>query len=75
MNSIKTLSNFNTVINSEPLCMTKHKEILKKLEINEDDSCLSDLEDEIFKSCHHGNSSLKETKAPSKIFSTQKTNT
>jgi hypothetical protein len=77
VNSIKSFSNFNTMTNSEPLCMTRHKEILKKLEINEDDSCLSDLENEIFKSCHHGNSTTKETKAPSeksKIFSTQKTN-
>jgi len=75
VNSIKNLSNFNTVTNPEPLCMTKHKEILKKLEINEDDSCLSDLEEDIFKSCHHGNSSFKENKAPSKIFTAQKTNT
>jgi len=72
---INSNKNFSALpsISSEIFCVSKHKEILKKLEINEEDSCLSDLEDEIFKSCHHGNLSMRNQNTPEKsgIFSSQ----
>lgn len=34
-----------------PVCRSKHLEILKKLELEEDDSALSGMEDELLKSC------------------------
>ena len=44
-------------------CENKHLNILKKLNINEDDMRLSDLEDEILKTCQTGGSGTSSTQA------------
>jgi hypothetical protein len=38
----------------KPYCENKHRELLKKLDIKEDDSGLSDMEDEIYNTCQRG---------------------
>jgi hypothetical protein len=37
--------------NPSILCQNRHIEILQKMDINDDDSCLSDMEDDILKTC------------------------
>jgi len=46
--------NSNLMTQTNSVCHDRHLEILNKMELNEDDSSLSDMEEEILKTCQKG---------------------
>ena len=54
-------------------CENKHIQVLRKLDISEDDSCLSDLEDEIMRTCQSGGTSHQQReRKTSEVFTIKK---